>query len=281
MRSLRWAKVCPKHVELILEINKTVIVASRWFPYLPYLHWWRTVKHKSRLVHLVGLMIKKFVTRHLHMNVKCHIIIIIIIIIITIIIIFINTCTNTVRVAWFKASTAVKMRSSLFWDVRQSKLEVGYGRFGTIYRSPRVGPLKLSRNVRNYQYRLRKIPQERRLHGQIIATSWSPEIPKRFYLNRRLWKAYNLALKAISFFFFFNSHSKIIFNVKNWSAASSGSQGKLVCFMYFFYRGLRQFNLNVLFLIYTLRMINWSPQVVTQSQAVVSTFLMSIKIKKL
>ena len=24
---------CPKHVELILEINKTVIVASRWFLY--------------------------------------------------------------------------------------------------------------------------------------------------------------------------------------------------------------------------------------------------------
>ena len=33
MRSWRWAKVCPKHVELILEINKTVIVASHWFPY--------------------------------------------------------------------------------------------------------------------------------------------------------------------------------------------------------------------------------------------------------
>ena len=26
-------KICPKHVELILEINKTVIVESRWFPY--------------------------------------------------------------------------------------------------------------------------------------------------------------------------------------------------------------------------------------------------------
>jgi len=26
-------KICPKHVELILEINKTVIVASRWFIY--------------------------------------------------------------------------------------------------------------------------------------------------------------------------------------------------------------------------------------------------------
>jgi len=29
------AKVCPKHVELILEINKTVIVASSWFLYYP------------------------------------------------------------------------------------------------------------------------------------------------------------------------------------------------------------------------------------------------------
>jgi hypothetical protein len=26
----RWAEVCPKHVELILEINKTVVVASSW-----------------------------------------------------------------------------------------------------------------------------------------------------------------------------------------------------------------------------------------------------------
>ena len=33
LRSWRWAKVCPKHVELILEINKTVIVASSWFLY--------------------------------------------------------------------------------------------------------------------------------------------------------------------------------------------------------------------------------------------------------
>jgi len=47
LRSWRWAKVCPKHVELILEINKTVNVASRWFSILLYLHWWWTVKHKS------------------------------------------------------------------------------------------------------------------------------------------------------------------------------------------------------------------------------------------
>jgi hypothetical protein len=30
LRSWRWANVCPKHVELIVEINKTVIVASSW-----------------------------------------------------------------------------------------------------------------------------------------------------------------------------------------------------------------------------------------------------------
>jgi hypothetical protein len=30
LRSWRWAKVCPKHVGLILKINKTVIVASSW-----------------------------------------------------------------------------------------------------------------------------------------------------------------------------------------------------------------------------------------------------------
>jgi hypothetical protein len=29
--SWRWALVCPKHVELILEIIKTVIAASSWF----------------------------------------------------------------------------------------------------------------------------------------------------------------------------------------------------------------------------------------------------------
>jgi hypothetical protein len=30
LRSWRWSKACPKHVELILKINKTVIVASSW-----------------------------------------------------------------------------------------------------------------------------------------------------------------------------------------------------------------------------------------------------------
>jgi hypothetical protein len=49
LRSLRWVNVCPKHVELILEINKTVFVASSWCSIWLYLHWWCTVKHKSNL----------------------------------------------------------------------------------------------------------------------------------------------------------------------------------------------------------------------------------------
>jgi len=43
LRSRRWAKDCPKHVELILEINKLLLLHL----VLLYLHWWRTVKHKS------------------------------------------------------------------------------------------------------------------------------------------------------------------------------------------------------------------------------------------
>jgi len=40
-------KFCPKHVELILEINNFFIVSSRWFSILLHLHWWCRVKHKS------------------------------------------------------------------------------------------------------------------------------------------------------------------------------------------------------------------------------------------
>jgi hypothetical protein len=47
LRSWRWAKVCPKHVELILEINKIIIVASSWCSILLYLQWCCTVTHKS------------------------------------------------------------------------------------------------------------------------------------------------------------------------------------------------------------------------------------------
>jgi hypothetical protein len=39
LRSWRWGKICPKHVELILEINKTVIVASSSCSILLYLIW--------------------------------------------------------------------------------------------------------------------------------------------------------------------------------------------------------------------------------------------------
>jgi len=47
LRSWRWAKVCPKHVELILEINKLLLLHLVGFSILLYLHWWCTVKHKS------------------------------------------------------------------------------------------------------------------------------------------------------------------------------------------------------------------------------------------
>jgi hypothetical protein len=36
---LKMSKICPKHVELILEINKTVIVASSWCSILLYLYY--------------------------------------------------------------------------------------------------------------------------------------------------------------------------------------------------------------------------------------------------
>jgi hypothetical protein len=35
---LKMGKICPKHVELILEINKTVTLASSWCSILLYLH---------------------------------------------------------------------------------------------------------------------------------------------------------------------------------------------------------------------------------------------------
>jgi len=46
--NIKWAKYCPKHVELILWINKLLLhlVGSS---ILLYLHWWCTVKHKSSL----------------------------------------------------------------------------------------------------------------------------------------------------------------------------------------------------------------------------------------
>ena len=45
---LKMEKSCPKHVELILETNKFVIVAYSSSFYLIYLHWRCTVKHISK-----------------------------------------------------------------------------------------------------------------------------------------------------------------------------------------------------------------------------------------
>jgi len=47
LHSWRWAKDCPKHVELILEINKFSVLHLVGSSILLYLHWWCTVKHKS------------------------------------------------------------------------------------------------------------------------------------------------------------------------------------------------------------------------------------------
>ena len=58
LRSWRWAKDCPKHVELILEINKLLLLHLVGFSILLYLHWWCTVKHKS------GLKMSKFSNFH-------------------------------------------------------------------------------------------------------------------------------------------------------------------------------------------------------------------------
>ena len=46
LRSWRWAKYCPKHVEQILLINK-LLLHLVGCSILLYLHWWCTVKHKS------------------------------------------------------------------------------------------------------------------------------------------------------------------------------------------------------------------------------------------
>jgi len=50
LRSWRWTKDCPKHVKLILEINKLLLLHLVGFSILLYLHWWCTVKQKSRMM---------------------------------------------------------------------------------------------------------------------------------------------------------------------------------------------------------------------------------------
>jgi len=51
LRSWRWAKDCPKHVELILETNKLLLLHLVGSSVLLYLHWWCTVKHKSNVTY--------------------------------------------------------------------------------------------------------------------------------------------------------------------------------------------------------------------------------------
>jgi hypothetical protein len=51
---------------------------------------------------------------------------------------------ETFHLAWFEASAAVQMRSSLFSDVTQRRLVVSYWRFEKIYRSHlRGSPLEM------------------------------------------------------------------------------------------------------------------------------------------
>ena len=56
LRSWRWAKVCPKHVELILEINKTVTVACRWFLY--YLTYMRQLFLTKYIFNFILILVK-------------------------------------------------------------------------------------------------------------------------------------------------------------------------------------------------------------------------------
>jgi len=64
------------------------------------------------------------------------------------------------------------MKSALFWDITQHRVEIPYRRFGTTYRSHLQGsrtlwPLKMrptsspETSVRNYHSTLRNIPEER------------------------------------------------------------------------------------------------------------------------
>ena len=48
-------KICPKHIELILEINKTVIVASCWFLY--YLNYIDDARSNTNQTHIKWLKI--------------------------------------------------------------------------------------------------------------------------------------------------------------------------------------------------------------------------------
>jgi hypothetical protein len=72
----------------------------------------------------------------------------------------------------FLISKITRSKSSLLWDVTQSKLVGSYRRFGATYRSHIQGSSliledwtnMLLRNIGNYQSTLRNIPEERRSH---------------------------------------------------------------------------------------------------------------------
>jgi hypothetical protein len=54
LRCWMWAKDCPKHVELILDINKyCYLLHLVGFSILLCLHWWCAVKHKLNLWNVV------------------------------------------------------------------------------------------------------------------------------------------------------------------------------------------------------------------------------------
>jgi len=58
LRSWRWAEDCPKHVELILYIDKLLLLHLVGSSILLYLHWWCTVKHKSSSQNVIKALYK-------------------------------------------------------------------------------------------------------------------------------------------------------------------------------------------------------------------------------
>ena len=75
LRSWRSTKDCPKHVELILEINKLLLLYLVGFSILFYVHWWCTFKHKWQSVskqhdwlHIVATPIYCMQTAQFHLH---------------------------------------------------------------------------------------------------------------------------------------------------------------------------------------------------------------------
>jgi hypothetical protein len=63
---------------------------------------------------------------------------------------------------WFHASTAMLMRSALFWDIMQHRVVILYRRFGTTYRSHLQGSRSLETSIKDYHLTLCNIPEEHR-----------------------------------------------------------------------------------------------------------------------